>query len=129
MKACICLSIQMTIQLKSILTREGTTGVPAGDAALGGTGGASGTFPATTAASHSASLSPNFFVVPETFWPSLALTTKRREGDFPAVRAILGLKFVGALRPTKFWLSKPFTGPTVMGALAKVEAIELLGNS
>lgn len=32
---------------------------------MGGTGGASGTFPATTAASHSASDMPNFFTGPE----------------------------------------------------------------
>ena len=68
------------------LTREGTTGVPAGAAGLGGTGGASGTFLATTAASHSASLNPNFFIGPSFF--SLALTVKTRFGH-PIIEVFL----------------------------------------
>lgn len=69
------------------LTSEGTTGVPTGDAGLGGTGGADGTFPATTAASKS---------------ESLALTTKRRGGnDLVAGCGTQKLKVLcGARRPT-----------------------------
>jgi len=62
--------VSVTQKKMNTLTSEGTTGVPTGAAGLGGTGGACGIFPATTAASKS---------------ESLALTTKRREGnDFVA---------------------------------------------
>ncbi len=81
-----------------ILTSEGTTGVPAGAAHLGGTGGASGTFPATTAASHSASLNPIFFTSPSCL--SLALTTKRHGGQAVVpVLTQLNFTFLDGLSP------------------------------
>jgi hypothetical protein len=56
---------QHKVNFAIILTSEVTTGVPGGAAGIGGTGGASGTLPATTAASKS---------------ESLALTVKRHGG-------------------------------------------------
>ncbi|KAL4573349.1 hypothetical protein LXL04_020152 [Taraxacum kok-saghyz] len=55
-------------EMQEIATK-GTTGVPAGGEGMGGTGGASGMFPATTAASHSASLLPTFFMGPSLIEP------------------------------------------------------------
>lgn len=90
-----------------LLTSEDTTGVPDGAAGLGGAGGACGAFPATTAASHSASLSRVFPKDPSL---SLALMVDRRCGRVVLIWIRPEFSFRGFAGRRR---SRPWMGPTL----------------